>query len=150
MMAGDDTRLPRKSAIQVPTAKERTGNFSDWPYPLYDPTTTVCTIRLAMPLRAPRLPGNQIPSSEIYSMGQKLANLYPLPNINCTHAMQQLRCAGTQFTITTNNEIFRVDQNFGDKDRVYFTGIWQRRRTSAQHAPLLGSKKVYPCPTFWT
>jgi hypothetical protein len=65
--------------------------------------------------------GNQIPSSEINAMGQKLVNLYPLPNINCSMPCNNY-VVPLRFTLTTNNEIFRVDQNFGEKDRVYFTG----------------------------
>ena len=53
-------------------------------------------------------PGNQIPSEEINSMGQKLANLYPLPNINCTMPCNNY-LAQVLDTITTDNETFRVD-----------------------------------------
>jgi len=117
---------PVSKGIQVPTKQERTGDFSDWPYPLYDPTTTVCTGSGCDATTRTQFMGsgnqpNVIPSSEINAMGQKLANLYPLPNITCT-----LPCANylvpLHNSITTNNETFRVDQNFGDKDRLYFTG----------------------------
>jgi hypothetical protein len=112
---------PTQSAIQVPTAQERTGNFSDWPYPLYDPATTVCTSSGCDATTRTAFTGNQIPSSEINATGQKLVNLYPLPNINCSMPCNNY-VMPLRFTITTDNEIFRVDQNFGDKDRVYFTG----------------------------
>ena len=129
---------PSLSPLQVPTAKERTGDFSDWInqaqgangalLPLYDPNTTVCTASGCDPTTRTQFMGsgsqpNVIPTSEINAMGQKLVNLYPLPNINCT-----MPCpSGNYFvpvhwTITTNNEIFRLDENFGDKDRLYFTG----------------------------
>jgi hypothetical protein len=106
--------------IQVPTAAERTGDFSDWPYPIYDPSTTVCSPTCDATTRT-AFGSNQIPSGDINAMGQKLANLYPMPNINCT-----LPC-GNYFnpvhkSIQTDNETMRVDQNFGEKDRLYFTG----------------------------
>ena len=108
-------------AIQVPTAKERNGDFSDWAFPIYDPTSTACTIAGCLAQTRTAFSGNQIPSAQINAMGQKLANLYPLPNINCT-----MPCGNylvpLHFSITTNTETFRVDQNFGDKDRLYFTG----------------------------
>ena len=111
---------PVQGGIQVPTQQERSGNFSDWPYQLYDPTTTVCSPACDATTRT-AYTGNQITSSEINAMGQKLANLFPLPNITCT-----LPCANylvpLHNSITTNNETFRVDQSFGDKDRFYFTG----------------------------
>ena len=110
---------PTIGPTQVPTAKERTGDFSDWPFQLYDPSTTVCnpttgcdaTTRTAFA-------NNQI--SPINTMGQKLINLYPLPNINCTMPCNNY-LVPLHNTITTNNETMRVDQNFGNKDRLYFT-----------------------------
>jgi hypothetical protein len=111
---------PVITGIQVPTQQERSGNFSDWPYQLYDPTTTVCNPTCDATTRT-AYTSNQILSSEINAMGQKLANLFPLPNVTCT-----LPCANylapLHNSITTNSETFRVDQNFGDKDRLYFTG----------------------------
>jgi len=116
---------PVTNAIQVPTAQERTGDFSDWAYPLYDPSTTVCNPTCNATTRTQFMgSGNQpnvIPSSEINSMGQKMANLYPLPNIICALPCGNYLVA-LHNSITTNNETFRVDQNFGDKDRIYFTG----------------------------
>ncbi|HEY6337237.1 MAG TPA: TonB-dependent receptor [Candidatus Sulfotelmatobacter sp.] len=106
---------PVQSAIQVPTAAERTGDFSDWPYQLYDPATTVGND----PTTRAALTNNKITSTN--ATGQKLANLYPLPNITCT-----LPCGNylvpVHQSVTSNNETFRVDQNFGSKDILYFTG----------------------------
>jgi hypothetical protein len=108
-------------AIQVPTAKERNGDFSDWPFPIYNPTTSVCTGAGCDASVRTAFSGNQVPSAQINSVGQKLANLYPLPNINC--AMPCNNYLAPLFnSITTNSETFRLDQNFGDRDRLYFTG----------------------------
>jgi len=111
---------PNQAAIQVPTMQERNGNFSDWPFQLYDPTTTVCAPNCDATTRQAYL-GNLIPSGEINAQGQKLAKLYPAPNINCT-----LPCGNylnpVFNSIQTDNETMRVDQNFGQKDRFYFTG----------------------------
>ncbi len=115
---------------QVPTADERTGNFSDWPYQLYDPTTEVCNPGCDPTTRQPYT-NNQITSSEINTMAQKLANLYPTPNLSCTFTINSSTgavnpCLNYEATVykpkVTNNETFRVDQNFGEKDRLYFTG----------------------------
>jgi len=114
---------PVTNGIQVPTQKERTGDFSDWPYPIYDPSTTVCGAGGCDATTRTAFTGNQI--TGINAMGQKFANLFPLPNINCT-----LPCANylvpLHNSITTDNETFRVDQNFRDKDRFYFTGNVRR------------------------
>ena len=122
---------PTQNPIQVPTSKERSGDFSDWidastglVMPLYDPTTTVCNPECDASTRT-AYTGNQITSGEINAMGQKLANLYPLPNINCTMPCDNY-LAPVLDTITTDNETFRVDENLGDKDRLYFTGNIRR------------------------
>lgn len=107
------------TAIQVPTVKERSGDFSDWPYPLYDPSTTVCTSSGCDATTRTAFTNNQI--TNINAMGQRLANLYPLPNINCTMPCNNY-LVPVNNSITTNNETFRIDQNFRDKDRFYFTG----------------------------
>lgn len=106
--------------IQVPTVQERSGNFSDWPFQLYDPTTTVCNPTCDPSTRKPYA-NNQIPASEISAMGQKLAKLYPAPNINCTMPCNNY-LNPVHKTIQTDNETMRVDQNFGQKNRFYFTG----------------------------
>jgi hypothetical protein len=125
--------------IQVPTAQERTGNFSDWPYQLYDPTTEVCSPACDPTTRLPYA-NNQITSGEINAMGQKLlTNLYPLPNINCTLPCNNFQLA-VHSSIQTDNETMRVDQNFGDRDRVYFTGhIRHDYQPSPNQLPYTGS-----------
>jgi len=116
---GRQRTTPIQNAIQVPTAAERTGNFSDWPYPIYDPSTTVCspTTGCDATTRTAFL-GNQI--SPINTMGQTLANLFPQPNITCTMPCFNY-LVPVHNSITTNSETMRVDQNFGDKNRLYFT-----------------------------
>jgi hypothetical protein len=115
---------------QVPTTSEDTGNFSDWPYQLYDPTTETCNPTCDPSTRMPYM-NNQLPSGEINTMAQKLAYLYPAPNLPCTFTINPTTgvvnpCLNYGGTVprskTTNNETFRVDQNFGEKDRIYFTG----------------------------
>jgi len=111
---------PTQSPVMVPTAKERTGDFSDWAYPLYDPTTTVCSPACDATTRT-AYTNNQISSSEINAMGQKLVSLFPLPNISCTMPCNNY-LVPLHNTITTNSETFRLDEDLGQDDRVYFTG----------------------------
>lgn len=107
-----------QNAIQVPTQQERSGNFSDWPYQLYDPSTTQCSPSCDATTRT-AFQNNQL--TNMNPTGQKLASLFPLPNISCT-----MPCPNylnpVHKNIQTDNETMRVDQNFGDKDRIYFTG----------------------------
>lgn len=116
------TTTTGQNAIQVPTLAQRNGNFSDYPFPIYDPSTRgTQPVTASNPLGASPFPNNTIPSADISAIGQRIAKLYPAPNINC-----QFPCnnyfAPTKNSITTNNETFRVDQYFGQKDRIFFTG----------------------------
>jgi len=128
-------------SIQIPTPNERTGNFSDWPYPIYNPLTTGSVSPTAgNPTGRLPFPGNQIPSNMISAMGQKLVNLYPKPNLSsCSNFLMDPTCHNYSIplhnTITANNEAMRVDQNFGQKDRLYFTG--HIRRENANNPSLL-------------
>lgn len=128
------------TAIQVPTVNERTGDFSDWPFPIYDPTTRGSQpVTTANPLGESQFPNNRIPSGQINKIGQKLANLYPTPNISCTFPCNNFVLPVVN-SVTTNNETFRVDQNFGQKDRLYFTGHIRRdNEPNPSQLPFTGS-----------
>lgn len=126
-------------AIQVPTQQERSGNFSDWPFPLYDPTTGVCSGSGCDATTRTAFSANQL--TNLNPMGQALANLYPLPNINCAMPCNNY-LAPVYNSITTDSETFRVDQNFGDRDRLYFTGnIRQDDEPQPNILPYTGSTK---------
>ncbi len=122
----------------IPTAQEKTGDFSDWPYPIYDPATTGTATIVPCPTGSnynpyvpcnptgrQQFPGNQIPAGRINAMGQKLVDLYPTPNVNCTLSCQNY-IVPLHNTFTSNNETMRVDENLGEKDRIYFTGHIRR------------------------
>jgi len=110
-------------SIQVPTQAERSGNFSDWPYPIYNPLSGG-SVPATATNPAGRIPfaGNQIPSALLDPIGQKLLSYYPLPNVNC--AMPCLNyTAVAKNTKVIDTETMRVDQNFGSANRLFFTGI---------------------------
>jgi len=126
----------------VPTAKERTGDFSDWPYPIYDPATTGTAPIVPCPTGSnynpytpcnptgrQQFPGNVIPSSRLNTMGQKLVNLYPKPDVTCTLSCQNY-ILPLHNTFTSNNETMRVDENLSAKDRFYFTGHIRRENSN--------------------
>jgi hypothetical protein len=110
------------SPVMVPTDQERQGNFADWPVSIYDPSTTnLANATTADPTGRTVFSGNQIPSSEFDPVALKLLNYYPHPNIQCAMPCQNY-VLPVQNTITTNTETMRVDENFGSRDRVFFTG----------------------------
>jgi hypothetical protein len=121
-------------AVTIPTAAERTGDFSDWGFPIYDPLTTGSVAPTpGNPSGRTAFPGNKIPTARINAMGQKLASLYPAPNVSsCStflsdpfHPCQNYSIPIHQ-SINTDNITMRVDQNWGAKDRLFFTGHIRR------------------------
>ncbi|MDE3180521.1 MAG: carboxypeptidase regulatory-like domain-containing protein, partial [Acidobacteriota bacterium] len=83
--------IPFVTVASVPTAAERTGDFSGTQYTVYDPTTTVCnspggTLGNCKGNNYSRtaFPGDKLTPGGISPMGQALINLFPQPNINVT------------------------------------------------------------------
>jgi hypothetical protein len=110
--------VPQTYTTTIPTlaqrAMVRTGNFSSFSSPLYNPYATSGTGAAAT--RAP-FAGNQIPTSLLDPAALKLIDLLPAPtNSNATN----------NYTITpaltqnTNQFDARVDQNLGASDRLFF------------------------------
>lgn len=125
-------------AAQIPTAAEKSGDFSDWPFPIYDPTTNGTAPIVPCPTGNnynPNVPcnplgrqvfaGNKIPANRIDAMGQKLVSLYPTANRTCTLLCQNYSIP-LRTALTSNNVTMRVDENLGAKDRFYFTGHIRR------------------------
>ena len=132
--------------VEIPSAVERTGDFSDWPFPIYDPSTTGSVAPTpGNPTGRTAFSGNKIPSGQLSAMGQKLANLYPKPNVaSCATFLANPTCQNYLIPIhqstTTNNITMRVDQNWTAKDRVYFTGHIRREDSpNPSELPFSGS-----------
>jgi hypothetical protein len=102
----------------VPTALERKGNFTEFTNPdgSFIPVINIYT-------GAP-FPGNIIPPQLIDPVGQKIGNLYPLPNLPGTSA----NWLGNPTIPETGNEFSgRIDHEFSTNDRIFGRYILQRR-----------------------
>lgn len=109
------------SLLQVPTQAERGGNFSDWPYPIYDPSTTGSVAPTSSdPSGRTQFPGNQIPSGDFNSIGLNLLNYFPLPNITCT-----MPCTNYAASLgsPTNTDVYTAhfDHLLSPKDQISFS-----------------------------
>lgn len=142
---GGRLRETRAAAqAQVPTAQERQGDFSDWPFPIYDPATSGSLAPTATdPSGRTPFAGNKIPSGSISSQGLGLLNLlYPAPNITCT--MPCLNFVGSA-THPLNTDVItaRIDHRLTDRDQLSFTGNAGRiHESSLSVLPLLGTSDV--------
>ncbi len=107
----------------VPTAKERTGDFSDLlcpagspssckPVNIYNPGTGAPFVTNGQP--------NVIPASLINPVGLAIANLYPLPNLAGTNGG-----LANNYVATLNRNLndkggnFRIDHHFSEKDAFF-------------------------------
>lgn len=123
----------------VPTAAELSGDFSAWPFPIYDPATTVPNPAYnsslpESPTNSPvirqQFSGNKIPSNRIDPVSAKLAAFFDAPNISSCAETNHLQAACYNYTAdtkTTKNQgvgTGRIDQYFGSNDHVYLTANW--------------------------
>jgi hypothetical protein len=111
----------------VPTDLQRQGNFSQTfnaqgsPVILYDPATTAVNPKTGAATRTP-FSGNIVPASEINPIAAKVMTLFPEPNsagLPFTHG-SNFNKTYTQ-TIDDNRVDVRLDQSFGDKQRIFFS-----------------------------
>ncbi len=94
--------------VNVPTQAQRNGDFSALSTSIRDPNS------------GSPFPGNIIPTSRIDPNGQKLLNVFPLPNGTDPRGnfIFQEVIPATRF-----NEVYRIDYNINDKTRMYFRGL---------------------------
>ena len=122
------------TVVTVPTLKMRTGDFSELPVAIYDPTTAV---RAAFP-------GNIIPADRIDSIAKAYMALYPLPTspgLANNFAMTNLR--------KQNNDAVdvRVDHRFNDANTVFARYSFNKTYTltpSLCPPVTIGSKTIDP------
>ncbi|MSV29165.1 MAG: hypothetical protein EXQ52_10555 [Bryobacterales bacterium] len=97
-------RSPRVNTMTVPTAQQRSGDFSALALPIIDPLAG-----------GTPFPGNQIPANRITDTSKALLDYFPLPN----------RAGGFNFQTALSNQptldnwSLRIDHTFTDKDRIY-------------------------------
>jgi hypothetical protein len=120
----------------IPTAKMQQGDLSELlkvgnSYQIYDPAT----IQAAANGRTTRLPfaNNVIPSSRIDPVAPKLLALMPTPNLPGTADASNNFTRPDLATDKYYNHLFRIDQNFSEKHRIFFRGNYNRRTDLAYH-----------------
>ncbi|MSV30365.1 MAG: hypothetical protein EXQ52_16725 [Bryobacterales bacterium] len=108
--------------VTMPTQIERAGDFSQ----SLDVNGRLIAIR--DPLSGGSFPNNIVPPSRVNSNGQKLLQIFPVPNQlersitrgNYNYNFQEIIAS------RKHNEVFRIDLNASAKIRMYFRGsIWR-------------------------
>ncbi len=138
--------------ISIPSALERKGNFTDWGFPIYAPSTfapgTVATqttgpqstaCKNALPAGfgpGQQFPGNIIPTACISPIAAAYLAFMPTPtNSLATNNYTLSRPVPDALTANSNYYMFRVDHNYGYSDHFYFS-YW-RQYTSPNLATTL-------------
>jgi hypothetical protein len=98
--------------ISVPTAAERTGDFSALSTPILDPYTGKQAVGDDGTL-------NKLPSAELDPYGVKLASYYPLPNVPGAAINTNNYFANDPEPELYNDYVVRIDHTFSQKDSVY-------------------------------
>jgi len=111
-----------RALLTIPSAQDRTGNFSDWSTPIYDPKTE--TISNGVVSRVP-YPNNQIPTTDQSALA--LQWMKYLPDTTAPGPINNFLAPPVSDGILSNlNEyLFRIDHYWGEKDHLFFT-IWRQ------------------------
>jgi hypothetical protein len=120
----------------VPTPAELSGDFSAYPFPIYDPQTTVANPAYDSskpvgpgnsPIIRTQFPGNQIPSNRIDPVAAKIAAYFDAANISTCNEAQHLQTGCYNYANNTETDkrqgigTARIDQYFGANDHAYLT-----------------------------
>ncbi|MGH9606432.1 MAG: carboxypeptidase regulatory-like domain-containing protein [Terracidiphilus sp.] len=133
------SKVNTPSSDWVPTSAELGGDFSAWPFPIYDPSTTVANPAYnsslpESPTNSPvirtQFSNNQIPSGDIDKVSANIAKFFDSANnSSCSESQHILTgcynySADTQTAKKQGIGTARFDQYLGANDHVYLTGNW--------------------------
>ena len=104
--------LTAANSFPVPSALQRTGDFSDLGRPIYDPLTS--TLVNGTVVRT-QFPGNKIPASRIKAVGQALVNAYPTPNTAAAGYAALNFTGGDTLGDRADEFIGKLDHQFGTR-----------------------------------
>ena len=123
-------QVPSPATLTVPTAKMRTGDFSELlalgsQYQIYDPATTRPHPTQAGRFIRDPFPGNVIPQNRISAVAREILSFYPQPNQPGTADFANNYTNPTAVAFETyHTATGRVDHNLSDRHRIYGRFSW--------------------------
>ncbi len=111
-----------RSYYSLPTSQERSGNFSDYPLPIYDPNTTAINNGV---LTRSVFTNNQIPASQQSPIALKWMGFLPATTSPGLHNNYLAPPVSDGILSNVNHFLFKIDHNWGDKDHIFAT-IWRQ------------------------
>jgi hypothetical protein len=121
--------VPVGAFVTLPTALQRAGNFSDYPFPIYDPATTAADGRGGFQ-RDP-FPNNQIPTSRISGVAQRVLPLIPQPDLP---AFFNNYLSRQNQPSTDHDWSLKIDHQLSSNQRVSGAYWWVRGETTINGA----------------
>ena len=131
-MEGYTSLDSRSSTLRVPTARERTGDFSQsfnsagQLVVIYDPLTTRTDPVTGQMVRDP-FPGNRIPADRLNPVAQNILNYYPMPTRDVSNGTANLDATADQTGYALMGSI-KVDHRLSDAASL--SGLYITNKTS--------------------
>lgn len=122
--------VPVGAFATLPTMQQRQGNFSDYPFPIYDPATTTPDAQNGGFRRDP-FPNNQIPANRISAVAQRTLPLIPQPDL--PGYFNNYRSRQNQPS-TDNDWSLKIDHQINSKQRLSGAYWWVRGETTINGA----------------
>jgi hypothetical protein len=118
--------------LSIPSLQDRTGNFSDWSTPIYDPKTE--TITGGTISRTP-YPGNVIPASQQSALAQQWMKFLPTPTSSGPFNNFLSQPVSDGILSNVDHFLYKIDHYWGDNDHVFAT-VWRQRTHPNQQCSL--------------
>ena len=109
--------------ISIPSLQNRTGNFSDWSTPIYDPKSG--TVSNGVISRTP-FPGNVIPASMQSPLALQWMKYLPNPTGPGPINNYLAQPVSDGILSNVNHFLYKIDHYWGEKDHIFVT-IWRQQ-----------------------
>lgn len=137
---GSKRRSGTTAAGQVPTEKQRSGDFSDWGTQLFDPLSAAPNPGGTPPVVKSVFPGNRIPADRFAPVSKNLLAYFPSATNNCLPPCMNYQ-RNLVYPVDAAQFSTRVDHNIGASDRIFGQVLYQNETApSPALMPLSGTK----------
>ncbi len=122
--------LPTAGRVSLPTVQERGGNFSDYPFPIFDPSSTRAD-GSGGSVRDP-FPNNVIPTTRFSGVAQRTLPLIPNPDIPGAYFNNYIDRSNQPST--DNDWSVKIDHNISSKQHLSGAYWWVHGNTQINGA----------------
>ena len=121
-----------RPVVSIPSLQERTGDFSDLGYAIYDPKTEVINNGV---ITRTQFPGNKIPITEQSKLALQWMQYLPTPTSSGPFNNYLSLPVPDGILSNVNHFLYKIDHYWGDKDHVFAT-IWRQQTSPNEQCAL--------------